>query len=289
MKTISLTVTSLFVLSLGVYGQIGSQLKYQLPDVKLTATQLCGKDICTPGNVGKLLHYTKSGFSPAVKKATTAEDVALQILGKTLPSDKILYSKDFSTCSELSDNPFSLADIENVSFPDGRTIEYQRKEKLEINVSSAVDANLKELLKLTSDSAVIERLKAKIQIAYSKVKGKELTVIGKYSEWQLAADAREQMKKGDGFQECRKWIEDNNERIILAVGLVYFEITYEQNSVDQLAAEIDAELAREGIAGSLSFSFKREITKRFKSSNDLFKILIVRHAGIKGKSFVEAF
>lgn len=283
-----LIAVTVSLVSFTSFGQLG-QLKYKLPDATLKATQICGKTVCDPGNVGKLLHYTRSPFSPAVKKATTVEEVAIQVLGQTLPADKMLSSKDFSTCSELSENPFTSADIENVRFPDGRSIDYKRTEKLEINVKAAVDANIKELMKMTNDVAKIEKLKAKIQVAYSRVNGKVLTVVGKYSEWQLSTEAREKIKKGDDFQTCRKWIEDNKQRILLAVGIVYFEINFEQNSVDQLAAEIDAELAKEGLTGSLSFTFKREITKRFKASSEVYQILIVRHAGINGKQFVETF
>lgn len=265
------------------------QLKYKLPDATLTANQICGKDICDPGNVGFLLHLTSSPFSPSLTKATKPEDIILQVLGKTLPSKRIRKSKDFNTCSDLSNNPFTDADVEKVRFPDGKSIEYERKEKLEINVNAAVDANIKQLMKLTTDAAKIEKLRLKIEASYQKVKGKELTITGNYWEWELSSEAREKLKKGDGFQSCRQWIERENQRIILAVGLVYFDIKYEEKSLDQLAAEIDAELAKEGISGGLSFTFKKEITKRFKTTSDVYQILIIRHAGISGKSFVEEF
>lgn len=282
-KILTLAIATIFATS------AFAQLKYKLPDAKLKANQVCGKNVCDPGSVGKLLHYTKSPFSPAVTKATTVEDVATQVLGQTLPAKKMLSSKDFSTCSELSNNPFTTLDIENVRFPDGRSIDYKRTERLEININAAVEANVKELMKQTTDMAKIERMKAKIQAAYQRVNGKELTVVGKYSEWQLSKEAREKLKKGDGYQDCRKWIEENNQRILLAVGIVYFEITFEQNSLDQLAAELDAEFAKEGLTASLSFSFKREVTKRLKTSSEVYQILIVRHAGISGKEFVETF
>lgn len=277
------------VIATSIATSASAQLKYKLPDATLTSNQVCGKKICDPGSVGKLLHYTKSPFSPAVTKATTVEEVAAQVLGQTLPAKKMLSSKDFSTCSDLSNNPFTTADIENVRFPDGRSIDYKRTEKLEINIKAAVDANVKELMKQTTDMAKIEKLKAKITAAYQRVSGKELTVVGKYSEWQLSKEAREKLKKGDGYQDCRKWIEENNQRILLAVGIVYFEITFEQNSLDQLAAELDAEFAKEGLTASLSFAFKREVTKRLKASSEVYQILIVRHAGIKGKEYVETF
>ena len=269
------------------FAQLG-QLTYKLPDTNLKAKTICGKKICDPGNVGRLLHYTSSPFSPTVKKATSIEEIALQVLGQTLPANEILTSKDFSTCSELSNNPFTVSDIEPLKFQEGRKINYERSGQFEINVTAAVDANLKELLKITTDAAKIERLKAKIEASYNKVKGKKLSVIGKYSEWGLSKEARDKLKKGDGFQECRKWIEnkDNPQRILLAVGIVYFEIKYEENSLDQLAAEIDSELAKEGLTGSLSYTFKREITKRFNAESEVYQILIVRHAGIKGNRFV---
>jgi len=265
------------------------KLIYPLPDVKLKPKQLCGKEICDPGNVGRLLHLTKSPFSPAVNSATTVEEIVTQVLGKTSSEKSIRQSKDFSTCSDLSSNPFTSADIENVRFPDGRVIDYKWSKDLEINVEAAADANVKKLMKMTTDAAKIDKLRAKIETAYNKIKGKNLTVVGKYSEWELAQDAREKLKKGDGFQSCRKWIEDNNQRIVTAVGLVYFDISYEETSLDELAAEIDAELAKEGLDGSISFSFKREVTKRLKADQEVYQILIIRHAGINGKSFVSEY
>ena len=277
---------------LGILGLLilgGCKVIYPLPEMDIKPNQLCGKDICDPGNVGFLLHLTKSPFSPTLKKATKPADIALQVLGKTLSANKIRNSKDYNTCSETSENPFTIADLENSRFPDGRSIGYERTEKLEINVEAAAEANIKELAKLTTDATKIERLEAKIKAAYNKVKGKELKVEGKYTEWELSADAREQIKKGNGFTDCRKWIEDNNQRIITAIGMVYFDIKYEENSLDDLATQLDAELAKEGLSGSISFSFKKQITSRFESSNEVYQILIIRHAGIDGKSFLETF
>lgn len=264
-----------------------SQLKYRLPDATLSANIICGKKICDPGNVGKLLHYTRSPISPVVSNATTVEEIAAQVLGQTLPAEKMRTSKDFSTCSELSNNPFTTADVENLKFPEGRLINYTRTEKLEMDIKAATEANVKELMKQTTDVAKIEKLKAKIQAAYQRISGKELTVVGKYSEWQLSKNAREKLKKGDGYQECRKWIEDNNQRILMAVGIVYFEITSEEKSLDQLAAELDAEFAKEGLTANLSFTFKREVTKRLKVSSEVYQILIVRHAGLIKKEYID--
>lgn len=283
MKRLILILSTTFCLSDPGF----AQLKYKLPDATLTANQICGKDICDPGDVGKLLHYTKSPISPAVSKATTAEDVAVQILGQTVSSARIRLSKDFTTCSQLSNNPFTKSDVENVKFPDGRSISYNRTEKLELNIKAAVEANVKELMKQTADLAKIEKLKGKVQAAYQKINGKVLTVEGKYSEWQLSKEARDKLKKGDGFQECRKWIQENDQRIFLAAGIVYFQITYDENSLDQLAADLDAEFAKEGLTASISFAFKREVAKRLKATSEVYQVLIVRHAGINGKEFVE--
>lgn len=282
-NSILITIGILLLTGCGV-----SKLKYPIPNKDLTSKELCGKKVCDPGNVGKLLHLTKSPFSPSVniKKATSQEDIAIQVLGQTLPADQIRTSKDFSTCSTSSKNPFTSADIRNTRFPDGNKIEYEEKKKLQIDINAAANANIKELAGLTDDVAKIERLRAKIEAAYKRVQGKELTITGRYSEWELSQNAREQIKKGDGFQSCRQWIEDENQRIILSVGIIYFDISYEQNSLDDLAAEIDAELKKEGLETSLSFTFKKEITKRFSSKSEVYQIVIFRHAGIKGKSFV---
>jgi hypothetical protein len=280
-------LTAIFTLVM-ILNSIG-QLKYPLPDAILTANQICGENICNPGDVGQIEHYTKSPISPVVKNAITAQQIAAQFLGQTISRKKRRTSKDFTYCSNNSNNPFTINDVENIKFRDGRTLDYKKTQKLDIKVDAAVEANIKQLMKLTTDLAKIDKLKAKIKASYEKVKDKELTVVGKYSEWQLSKDAREKLKKGDGFVDCRKWIETNDHVIVLSLGLVYYEITFEEKSIDDLAAEIDAELAKEGITGSISFSFKREITQHLKAASEVFEIIIIKYAGIEGKEFVETF
>lgn len=260
------------------------KVKYPLPDAVMTPLQVSGTSECKPGNAGRILNFTKNPYSPGIKSTSSAKDIAFAVLGHTINKGDISGS-DINTCSKTSSNPFTIDDVENVRFTEGRDIKYTRKEKLEINVEAAVEANLKELAKLNLEAAKIQDLKGKITAAYSRVNGKELTVEGRYSEWALSFDALSKLKKGDGYQECRAYIEDpkNPRRIITAVGLVYFDILFESSSIDKLAAELDAELKKEGISASLAFTFKREVSKSLKAtSNGVFQILVWRHAGLNG-------
>ncbi|RPD44872.1 hypothetical protein DNI29_19415 [Hymenobacter sediminis] len=264
------------------------ELKYPLPNVILSASQICGKRICNPGDIGTLLHYTRNPISPDIPETgVTAKKIAASILGRVIPVEDI-YTKDFNTCSSSTVSPFTVDDVSNIRFANGNNIDYQRTEKLNINIQAATEANMKELMKLTDDAAKLAKLEAKIKAAYQKVKDKQVDVIGVYSEWGLSEAARDELKKGKKFEECHKYVEDNDNRIILALGLVVFDIKFQQKNLDDLAAEIDTELEKEGLKASLSFTFKRQVTEALSStSTGVYQVLMIRHAGIKKHRFVE--
>lgn len=263
------------------------QLKYQLPDVRLKAKRLCGKKICDPGSVGMLLHLTDAPYSPELNdKATNVKDIVLQVVGKTLPSAELRSSLNFNNCPGMN---FTQNDISELRFQGGKSLDYRYSEVLEINVDASTEANLEKLRVLTQDADKIARLKVKIQAAYQTVKGKKLVMTGRYSEWGLNASARERVLSNVSGDPCRAFVQDGNERMILAVGLIYYDITFDQNSVDELASQIDAELEREGITGSLSFTFKKEITESFSTKSTVYQVVIMRHAGINNNRFLETF
>jgi len=262
-------------------------LKYILPDAVLTAKDICGEKICIPEGVGMPFHYTKKPYSPDITlgSAISAQDIALQVLGRTIPTDDI-ESQDYNTCSNTSQNPFTVSDLAHKGNITGREINYKKSETLSLSIDAAVDANMKELMKLTSDQNVLANMKISIKAAYTHINGQDLTVNGVYSEFSLNQTAMDKIKKGNEYQACRTELQ-KNQRIILGVGLVYFDIKFTQNSVDSISSQIDADLAKQGVKGSLSVSFKREITKTLKASSiGLYQILIITHAGLENDRFV---
>ncbi|PIF45365.1 hypothetical protein CLU96_2368 [Chryseobacterium sp. 52] len=67
---------------------------------------------------------------------------------------------------------------------------------------------------------------AKIDTAYSKIAGKELSIVGKYSQWGIDRDSIEAIIENVDYTECKKYLKDHQYRIILAIGMVYFDISY---------------------------------------------------------------
>src|SRR5690606_33313054 len=99
-----------------------------------------------------------------VNDDTTAAAVAYSVLGHTVKSDD-RYAADISTCSDTATSPFVSQDIKNLRFkPPGRKLEYSKKVKVSVNVSLAVDADLKQLVGLASDK--IAEAKAELTAAY---------------------------------------------------------------------------------------------------------------------------
>jgi hypothetical protein len=274
MKNVIIVAVTLLILS--------GCVRYPLPDYKLKPVVACGLDECQPGDAGQVFHFTKNPMSPAIRENTTVQDIAFQILGRTfLEGDGT--GGNINVCSKSIINPFTIEDVTNIRFAVGRDIEFERKEMFEIDIEAATAANLKELSKLGLDAAKIQKLEAKIKATYSKISGKELTVVGRYSEWGLSPEAKERLKKTIDFSECRKYLADNKYRIVTAIGMVVFEINFNSNSIDVLASEIDAELKKEGVDASLAFSFKKEVAQNLSINSGLvYQVLVWRHARIEG-------
>jgi hypothetical protein len=266
---------NLFTAILLLITHVSIAQKFKLPDAKLSADVVCGN--CKPGNLGDVFYFTKKPYSPDIDNNSTIESIAYALLGHTVPADD--YSGDIAnTCSTTSSNPFSMDDIKK-SGSDGRTISYSRTERLKLNIDAAVKGNLDELRKYTVDSSKLLKLEATIKASYAKINDKDLTVTGKYSEWVLKKDAIEKIIKGDGFQECKKFLNEKKYKLITAVGIVNFDIDFQQNSLDSLASDIQAEVSRLGIQADIRFTFKKEVSQNLKATTkDMFQIIAWRTA-----------
>jgi hypothetical protein len=238
---------------------------YKLPDAKMKPQQVCGYDYCQPGNYGVVFHFYKKPFSPDVDSLTTLRDVAYSIIGHAFPNGNLLGDKAF-TCSKTTSNPFLATDIVNLVNPTGKNIDYTRKEKLQIDINAVVEGNIEEIKRLNPGITNIPEVEAKLKAAYSKINNKELTVQAKYSEWGLSRTAIEKLVKEDGYTDCKEFLVERNYRIITAVGIISFDITFDDKSVDQISTELDAEMKQYGISANLAISFKKEVTQSLKTS-----------------------
>jgi hypothetical protein len=264
-----------------VFGQF--KKKFKLPDAKIKGAVICGGS-CLPGNFGAVLPLYKKTFEPELDDNSNEQLIAYSILGRTYPENDLTGSKAWR-CSESINNPFTLNDITRLANTgaDGTTFDYTRIEKLNLDINAAVETNLEELKKLnpTIAPATLTEFGAKISAAYSKFAGKDLTIKGKYSQWGLKNDVVESLVKNIGFSDCKKYLKDHNYRIILSIGMVYFDITYAENSVDKVASDLQAQAEQYGIKGNIAVSFKREVSKNLKkTTKGYYQILVWRTAGI---------
>ena len=61
--------------------------------------------------------------------------------------------------------------------------------------------------------------------------------------------------------------------------MVYFNVSYQENSLDKIATELQAQAEQYGIKGNVAFSFKREISKDLKkTTKGYYQILVWRTA-----------
>lgn len=273
-KIIATLLLTVFFISSTFAGQ-----KFAFPGLtsKLKSKDLCGVGNCKPGNGGIIFIFSKDVFTPEINKTSTQEEVALSILGHTVKQGDT--SGSFPVpCSETGISPFSADDITQIGIT-GHKVKYEKKSTLNLNIGSVIEANLKEIRKEVTDPLKLQKAEAKIKFAYEKINGKELKVNAFYTEWGLKNSAISQMRAGTKFQDCKTFIKSRPYRVITAIGLVQFQMTYDGNSVDTLANEIASQLESDlGYKGSFSLIFKKQVTKEIEASIDNgFVVPVWRH------------
>ncbi|WP_422360179.1 hypothetical protein [Reichenbachiella sp.] len=270
-----------FAIALGAIISISACKTYKLPDAKLKPDQVCGYDACQPGNIGTVFHFYKKPFSLEVDNIKTPKDIAASVIGHTFPSSN-MYGDRALTCSFQTANPFGDNDVVNLVNPTGRKFDYLRTEKLELDVNSTVKGNMEQIKELNPSNTNLPEIEAKLTAAYTKINNKELSIQGRYSEWGLSRDAIERLIKDDGFEDCKKFLTEKNYRIITAIGLVYFDITFDETNLDKIASDLQADLATQyGVKGDISISFKREVNQNLSASTKGgYQIVVWRHVGV---------
>lgn len=253
---------------------------YKLPDAKLKPNIVCGYDNCAPGNIGSVFHFYKKPFALDVDNLKSMKDIASSVIGHTFPSDN-MYGDRALTCSYQTSNPFATGDIVNLVNPTGRTFNYKRTEKLQMDVNATVKGNMDKIKELNPGNPNLADVEAKLTAAYTKINNKDLTVEGRYSEWGLSKDAIERLIKGDDFRDCKKFLTEKNYRIITAIGMVYFDIIFDQTNLDKVAADLEAEVSQYGIKGDIGIAFKREVNQSLKATTKGgYQIVVWRHVGV---------
>ncbi|PKD18396.1 hypothetical protein APR41_04395 [Salegentibacter salinarum] len=255
-----------------------SCITYNLPDGELKGKEVCGYNKCKPGYIGTVFHYDDNPYSPDISDESDSKSIAYSVLGHTLPlSDKT--GGEIGTCSYNAKTPFSKTDITNIRYSNGHNLEYERSEKLELDVQAAVEADMNKLKNLITDQSLLNDLEGKITAAYNNVNDKELKISAKYSEWGLKNNAIDRFRKNVDFEDCKKYMKEQNHRLITAIGLVYYEIEYSQNSLSKIASEVQAELEQEGVNFNFGANFKREVSKNLTATTPGgYQVLVLRQA-----------
>lgn len=273
MRNLTNSLSLLFLLLI-----LQSCITYNLPDGELEGKEVCGYNKCKPGYIGTVFHYDDNPYSPDINDESDSRSIAYSVLGHTLPlSDKT--GGEIGTCSYNAKTPFSKSDITNIRYSDGHNLEYERSEKLELDVQASVEADMNKLKNLITDQSLLNDLEGKITAAYNNVNDKELKISAKYSEWGLKNNAIDRFRKNVDFEDCKKYMKEQNHRLITAIGLVYYEIEYSQNSLSKIASEVQAELEQEGVDFNFGANFKREVSKNLKATTPGgYQVLVLRQA-----------
>src|SRR5690606_13881642 len=160
------------------------------------------------GNFGIVMPLYKKTYEPELDENSNEKLIAYQILGRTYPENDMSGSKAWR-CSEGLANPFQMEDIVRLANTgaSGTSFDYKRTEKLNLDIKAAVQTNLDEI---RANNPGLQAIKlnefgAKLTAAYSKFNGKDLTILGKYSQWGLKNDVVEALVKNVDYKDCKKF------------------------------------------------------------------------------------
>jgi len=282
---------------------LANSCAYHLPDAKLTPKKVCGQRICNPGNYGKIIQFYKKPLSPTVDSISTVKEVAAAYIGRTYPDKSFLREafekqiqpivgkqlsenqqdfRDPFICSDVKKNPFSMSDILMLDSPEAREITYKKNKKLNIDVEIKVKNSMEEIKILNPLNTNLLAIEAKIRSAYSRINEEGVDVQAKYSAWTLNNSIIEDMTKNLGYLECKEYLKKHKQRIINVVGIVSFDVALENNNIDKITAELEADAKQYGIIGNLGAGFKREINVYIKTKiKNAHKVVVLRSIGYK--------
>jgi hypothetical protein len=252
---------------------------------EIKADEICDK--CKPGNQGPVMVMYVNTFEPELQENSTPLNIAHNILGHVFPKDIRTGDINIPCSSNSVITPFAIEKIKPLGSTgtNGTSIDYSEKELLQLNVSATVSADLESITAANPSISLadLDEFKAKLTAAYSRFANKEITINGKYYQYQLEKNTVIELAKNINYSDCREYIYDTNneKRMITALGLVYFDITSSMNSVDEIAASLAADAAAYGITFGVSAEFKKNISKNLtKATDGYFQVVVWRTVGV---------
>jgi len=235
-----------------------------LPNEEIDHEIVCGKDPCTPGNgvAGNLLSFTKDPISPDITDDTSPHNVAMQIVGKTQKRGDTR-GKDPITCSAKGPSPFGIKEIVPKSGSSNK-FKYEKSEKLTIDVNLAVQADLKAI-KAIAPTIDLSDIEVKLTTAYSSIDNRTVIINGYYREYGLSSSVIDNITRGVEFEECKTFIKTHDRGIVTDIGLLYFDIKVNGNSMQDIGKEVQTMLNQKGIIFNIGASIRHEATSNLKS------------------------
>lgn len=237
---------------------------YKLPDAKMKPLEICGFKKCQPGNLGDIYQFNKKPYSLTIDSLTNLKDVATSIIGHTL-QNRLQFDGKLITCSNSTNNPFSPLDVVNLVYPDGKYIDYIKNEKIQIDVNMLVNESMKQIKETNNIIDNLDDIEDNLRSYYKKINNNQLTIQAKYSEWGLSQMAIERLLRDEEYFECKTFLEDYKLRIITAVGIISFDISFNSSAFNEVIFELDNELKKYGITANLSLNIEKEVTKNLKT------------------------
>jgi hypothetical protein len=233
--------------------------KYHFPDVSLSSEKVCGEKYCHPGNHDGTVLYLWYLFTPIKMDDPTPKKIAATLIGKTYDADNQSGGTPL-TCSGLSENPFTENDMQDLS--NERIVDYNYERKITIDVNAAVKADMEMISKYVTDAKVLTDFNASLTAAYNAMNGKTISVSAVYNEVQLKNEAYDRLIKSVEYKDCREYITENHKRIIVTIGLISFNINYEQTNESQISADLQAKLNVYSVPISIGGSIKKKLTEK---------------------------
>lgn len=273
-----INLLTIIFLTSSLFSNLYSQ-RIPIQGEKVKAKILCGD--CDPGDIGNRMILDIKPLVPILTENSTPKEIASQLLGMVYVDGNI--TGDLPTyCSGPNSitNPFPSTSISlsgNTGI-NGTTIKYTWKKKSVLDVSTQVQADLKNIkvLQPALEQAKLDAFSAELTAAYTKFANKDLLVTGKYYEYKInPADLNLLAREMNNYKECNNLIYNKNLRIINALGLVYFDITSQLQSIDEVATDLQAKASSYGINYSVKFSFKQTISQSVERTTIGFCQIIV--------------
>jgi hypothetical protein len=252
---------------------------YPLPDAVLKPVEVCGEDDCKPGNLGVVFHFSENPYSPDLYESIKPEDIAYSVLGHTVKGkDKSGSIVKICSIDGLT-NPFKPNDVVPIGVGvKGRSIEYSKQVKLNIDVTPTVSVTLDELKKHIDISSYISELTAKLEAGYKSINKANSTLTGTYYEYGLS-DSIVKTLHSNKYNECNDFLNNYNRRLITAVGFIEFSTSVKGSEYSQFKGELKALFTAKGVNIDISPILNREITKSLDAdTKNGYQILLWRKA-----------